>query len=48
MTVEQMKELLRKEYGIRSKEELYKEIDKFDGVDIGLFTSPTERRTTDD
>lgn len=48
MTVEAMKDLLKREYGIGSAEELYRTINEYPGVDIGLFAAPLERRVTDD
>ncbi len=48
MTAEAMKELLKKEYGIGSPEELYKEMESYQGVDIGLFAAPVERRVSND
>lgn len=48
MTVERMKELLKTEYGIESAEELYREMEAYQGVDIGLFAAPIERRSTDE
>ncbi len=48
MTVDSMKELLKREYGIGSPDELYRTMESYAGIDIGLFSSPTERSVSDD
>ncbi len=44
MSVEQMKEILKKEYGINSYEELNAAIENSTGLNIGIFTKGDYRR----
>jgi hypothetical protein len=38
--VERLKEVLKEDYGINNQKELEDAINKFKGLDIGIFTQP--------
>jgi hypothetical protein len=43
--VERLEEVLKKEYGIKNREEFVEAVNNFDGIDLGIFTEPfTERK----
>lgn len=48
MTVEKIKGILEKEFGIRSDEEFEAAVEAFPGINIGIFTMPFERRKKDE
>ena len=47
MTADKMMEILKREYGVNSREELDTAIKESRGIDIGLFVV-SERRTGDE
>lgn len=47
ITVEEMRKLLLDQFGIRSDEELDKELKKMGGIKIGIFVDPTENEKTE-
>ena len=44
MTASEMKEILRREYGINSMEEFEEELKKTKGIDISMFVQPIKER----
>ena len=44
MDLQKMKEILKREYGIESYEELQKAMNEVDGIDIGIFTTELRRQ----
>lgn len=44
MTASEMKEILRREYGINSMEEFEEELKKAKGIDISMFVQPIKER----
>ena len=44
ITIDEIKKLLSKEYGISSDKELEKEIEKMGGIRIAIFTDPRPQR----
>ena len=43
MSAAEMKEILRKEYGITSEEEFNRAVEMATGIDIGIFAMPLGR-----
>lgn len=43
MDVEKLKKILEEEYGISNDKELEQAIEKYEGLDVGIFTSPKWR-----
>lgn len=43
--VERLEKVLLRDYGIANYDDLVKAIKDSDGIDIGLFTKPAERKT---
>lgn len=44
MTASEMKEILRREYGINSMKEFEEELKKTKGIDISMFVQPIKER----
>lgn len=45
MTIEEMKKILSKRYGIHSEEELIRAIKESEGINIGIFTGRPEKES---
>lgn len=45
--VEKLKEVLKSEYGINSKEEFEAAVGNFAGINLGIFTEPLPERRAD-
>lgn len=46
MELREIKEILKRDYGIESYEELRKAMDESAGLDIGIFTTELRRQTS--
>lgn len=46
ITVEEMRKFLLDQFGIRSDEELDRKLKKLEGIKIGIFVDPTEKKKT--
>lgn len=47
ITVEEMRKILLDQFGIRSDEELDKELKRLGGIKIGIFVDSTESKKTE-
>ena len=47
ISVKEMKQKLKEEYGIESTKDLDEALKKIGGIDISLFASPRESKTAD-
>ena len=42
--VERLREIMRKEFGINTDEELIRAVENMEGVDLGIFVTPVRRK----
>jgi len=47
MDVSEMKEILKKQFGISSEAEFYGAIEKSSGINLGIFCTPINERRND-